>query len=134
MLVLFFICYTGNASFISIGMCCLCLFFFIKLWVWQKIYSKFVKPWEMKNLPWNCEKGSEAVKFQRPVLGLFILTTHYINNIRKYVVNFSFKEEYNQRFLIIPWMCAISLQKGLNFHSLVINMSIFKLNSSSKNE
>ena len=37
------------------------LFLFRKLWVWEKICSKFVKPWELKNLPWDCEKGSRTV-------------------------------------------------------------------------
>ena len=35
--------------------------FLRKLWVWKKIHLKFVKPWEMKNLPWDREKGSETV-------------------------------------------------------------------------
>ena len=32
-----------------------------KLWVWQKIHLKFVKLWDMKNLPWDRQKGSETV-------------------------------------------------------------------------
>ena len=37
--------------------CAACVYFFRKLWVWEKIRSKFIKPWEMKSLPrdtrWN---------------------------------------------------------------------------------
>ena len=43
---------------------CVCLvgwFFFRKLWVWEKIRSKFVNPWELKNLLWDREKVSENV-------------------------------------------------------------------------
>ena len=29
--------------------------------VFGKIHSKFVKPWKMKKLTWDCEKGSETV-------------------------------------------------------------------------
>ena len=45
-------------------MSCLCLFF-RKLWVWKKIRSKFVKPWEIKQLPWGREKYSETVRVER---------------------------------------------------------------------
>ena len=42
--------------------CAACVFFFLrKLWVWEKVRSKFVNLWEMKNLPWDCEKGTENV-------------------------------------------------------------------------
>ena len=33
--------------------CATCVCFFRKLWLWEKIHSKFVKPWEMKNLNWS---------------------------------------------------------------------------------
>ena len=49
-----FVNHTRNAFFSR--MCCLCLFF-LENWVLEKIHSKFVKPWEMKNLLWDCEKG-----------------------------------------------------------------------------
>ena len=45
----------------SNGMCCLCLLFFWKPWIREKINSNFVKPWEMKNLPWDRKKGCETV-------------------------------------------------------------------------
>ena len=43
--------------------CAACIFFFFrKVWVfWEKIHSNFVKSWEMKNLPWDSDKGSETV-------------------------------------------------------------------------
>ena len=40
--------------------CAACVCFFRKLWVWEKIHSKFVKLWEVKKLLWDCEKGSET--------------------------------------------------------------------------
>ena len=40
---------------------CVALFVFLENWVWEKIHLKFEKPWEMKNPPWDCEKGSETV-------------------------------------------------------------------------
>ena len=38
-----------------------CVCFLKKLWVWKKIFWKFVKPWEIKKLPWDREKDSETV-------------------------------------------------------------------------
>ena len=56
--------------FVCRGQCCntfltgyilafLC--FLRKLWVCENIYLKFVKPWEMKSLPLDREKGSKTV-------------------------------------------------------------------------
>ena len=55
--------HTRNAFFSSIGMCCLCLFFYETMSLRKKIHSKFVKPWEMKNLPSESEKVSETVRY-----------------------------------------------------------------------
>ena len=50
-----------NATiFYNRGLCCL-VCFLRKLWVLEKIPLKLVKPWEIKNLPWEAEKGSETV-------------------------------------------------------------------------
>ena len=47
---------------------CVCFFFFFrKLWAWEKIRSKFVNPWKMKNLPWGREKGGETVRVEKSV-------------------------------------------------------------------
>ena len=38
------------------------VFVFSEKWVfWDKIHSNSVKPWEMKNLPWDRDKGSETM-------------------------------------------------------------------------
>ena len=53
-----FVNHNRNAFLSSIRMCAA----FRKLWVWEKICSKFVKPWEMKYLLWHhVEKGSETM-------------------------------------------------------------------------
>ena len=44
-------------------LCCL-VCFLRKLWVWEKIHLKFVKPCEIKNLLWDSEKGSETVRVE----------------------------------------------------------------------
>ena len=46
--------------FFDRGLCRLVCFLW-KLWVWEKIHLKFINPWEMKNLPWDYEKGSETI-------------------------------------------------------------------------
>ena len=57
---LVFLYVEDNATiFFDKGLCCL-VCFLRKLWVWEKIHLKFVKPWEIKNLPWDREKGSET--------------------------------------------------------------------------
>ena len=46
--------------FFDRALCCL-VCFLRKLSVREKTHLKFEKPWEMKNLPWDREKGSEIV-------------------------------------------------------------------------
>ena len=41
--------------------CCWFVCFPRELWVWEKIHLTFAKKWEIKNLPWDHEKGSETV-------------------------------------------------------------------------
>ena len=47
--------------------CAACVCFFKKPWVWERICSKFLKPWEMKNLLWDREKGNESVTYGETV-------------------------------------------------------------------
>ena len=56
----FLVCRRRATIFFDKGLRCL-VCFLRKLWVWEKIYLKFVKSWEMKNLPCYHEKGSETV-------------------------------------------------------------------------
>ena len=51
-LVLFLLIILAKRSLLTLEYApCVC--FFRKLWVWEKIRSKFLKAWEMKNLPWD---------------------------------------------------------------------------------
>ena len=66
--VLFIFLYVeDNATFFWQGIV-LPVCFLRKLWFWEKIHLKFVKPWEMKNLPWDREKGSETVRVKRSAI------------------------------------------------------------------
>ena len=60
MLVLFLLIIPEMHSLVALE-CAACVCFLRKLWVWEKIHSKFVKPWKMKNLLWDHENGSETV-------------------------------------------------------------------------
>ena len=60
MLVLFLLIILEMHSLVALE-CAACVCFFRKLWVWEKIHLKFVKPWKMKNLLWDHENGSETV-------------------------------------------------------------------------
>ena len=64
MLVLFLLIMLEMRSLLTLE-CAACVCCFRKQFVWEKIRSKFVKPWEMKNLPWDREKGSETVRAER---------------------------------------------------------------------
>ena len=57
----FFLHVENNATmFFDKGLCYL-VFFLRKVRVREKIDVKFVKPWKMKNLPWDRKEGSETV-------------------------------------------------------------------------
>ena len=59
--VYFFVC-GGHCYNIFLTGDCVALFVFLgNGWVWEKIPLEFVKLWEMKNQPWDCEKGNDAV-------------------------------------------------------------------------
>ena len=73
MVVLFFVNYTRNAFFISIGMCCFCFFFYNTLGLGQnplKICKTVrneepaVRPWERQ---WNRVTHGETVRVERSV-------------------------------------------------------------------
>ena len=59
-IIYFFVCRRQCYNIFDKGFCCL-VCFLRKLWVWEKIHLKFVKPWELKKLPWDREEGSETV-------------------------------------------------------------------------
>ena len=58
---LFFV-FRGPCYDIILTRDCVDLFCFLrKLWVWEKTHLNTVKPWEMKNLPWDHKKCNETV-------------------------------------------------------------------------
>ena len=59
-LFIFFHVEDNDTIFFDSWLCYLACFL-RKLGVWEKIHLKFVKPSEMKNLPWDREEGSETV-------------------------------------------------------------------------
>ena len=60
LLVLFLLIILGMRSSTTLE-CAACVCILKKLWVSEKICSKFVKPWEIKKLTWDREKSSETL-------------------------------------------------------------------------
>ena len=116
-----------------------CVCFLKKLWVWEKINLKFVKPSQMKNLPWDREKGTETVWHtvkpwqlrrlrETPVLDSLFNTFLGLmawNFIRKRLQYRSFRVNF-AKFLRAPFLQNISRRLLLNFTMLSLRELILK--------
>ena len=111
--------------------CAACVFFFFSenCEFGKKNHSKFVNPWEMKNLPWDRGKGSETMKVERSVhehIGR-VISTHFCQATLKHICHSKHEHlfKYLQSFIKNDVSNTITLKYLLNYSFSAVDVKVF---------